>query len=41
MDDFKREPKDFDMLFEYLRYKQVKNIIQKVNMDFMKASSSE
>jgi len=28
MEEFKKEPSDYDMLFDFLRYKKTKNILQ-------------
>jgi len=37
MYDYKSEPKDFYMLFEFLLHRKVKGIIQKLSEEYAKA----
>jgi hypothetical protein len=37
MSDFKREPDDFQMLFDFVRYKKTKNVLHQVASDFLDA----
>lgn len=41
LEDFKQEPRDYDTLFGYLRYKKTKNILAKVGEEIAKSMTGD